>query len=66
VAIEELRRISSALTRDDARGIEHLIGDYRSEQQAGNETLARALQEAEESGLRERLLALAQAAKGSQ
>lgn len=63
VAIEELERIAAALTRADMRGIQHLIDAIRGDQEAGNETLARVLHEVEESGLRERLLALAQSAR---
>jgi len=63
VHIEELERIAAALTREDARGIRSLEDELHAKQVAGNETLAEKLREIEETGLRERLLALAAAAR---
>ena len=63
VHIEELERIAAALTREDARGIRSLEAELRRHQEAANEALAAKLREIEESGLRERLLALATAAR---
>jgi len=63
VHVEELERIAAALTREDARGIRSLESELRSQQQAANEALAAKLREIEETGLRERLLALAAAAR---
>jgi len=63
VHIEELERIAKALTREDARGIGSLEDELRGEQSGANEVLARKLREIEETGLRERLLALAATAR---
>src|SRR3954464_8604692 len=63
VHIEELERIAAALTREDARGIRSLEAELRAQQQGANEALAAKLREIEETGLRERLLALAAAAR---
>ena len=63
VHVEELQRIAAALTRDDARGIKSLENELRAEQSAANSALADKLREIEETGLRERLLALAAAAR---
>jgi CHAD domain-containing protein len=62
VAIDAMSRIGEALTADDRRGIEHLIGELRDEQHGANAGLARALQAIEENDLRSRLRALAGAA----
>ncbi len=63
VHIEELERIAAALTRADAHGIRSLEDVLRAQQQAANEALAAKLHEIEESGLRERLAALADSAR---
>jgi CHAD domain-containing protein len=63
VHIEELRRIAAALTREDARGIRSLEAQLREQQQGANELLAGKLRAIEEDGLRERLLAIAAAAR---
>jgi CHAD domain-containing protein len=63
VHIAELERIANALTREDARGIRSLADELRAEQTAGNSALAEKLREIEETSLRERLLALAAAAR---
>src|SRR3954454_11048931 len=47
VHVAELKRISDALTREDARGISSLEAELRGLQHAGNETLARKLREIE-------------------
>jgi CHAD domain-containing protein len=63
VHIAELERIAGVLTREDARGIRSLGDELRAKQAAGNDALAAKLREIEESGLRERLLALTVAAR---
>ena len=63
VHVEELDRIAAALPREDARGIGSLKAALRARQQGANEALAAKLREIEETGLRERLLALAAAAR---
>jgi CHAD domain-containing protein len=59
VAIDALARVGDALTAEDRRGIQHLIGELRDEQHGANAGLAAALQAIEESDLRGRLRALA-------
>ena len=61
VAIDSMTRIGAALTADDRRGIDHLIGELRDEQQRANRILAAALKSIEENDLRGRLRALAAA-----
>jgi CHAD domain-containing protein len=63
VHMAELERIARALTREDARGIRSLGDELRAKQTAANDALASKLREIEETGLRERLLALAAAAR---
>jgi CHAD domain-containing protein len=63
VHIAELERIAKALTREDARGIRSLEDELRAQQAAGNAGLAGKLREIQETSLRERLLALAAAAR---
>jgi CHAD domain-containing protein len=63
VHIAELERIAGELTREDARGIRSLGDELRAKQTAANDALAAKLREIEETGLRERLLALAAAAR---
>src|SRR5437763_15285749 len=63
VAIVALEGVANALTREDAFGIEHLIGELRAEQQSANEALARALAELERDDLRSRLAALVEEAR---
>jgi CHAD domain-containing protein len=63
VHIAELKRISDALTREDARGIRSLEAELRGLQHAGNEALARKLHEVEEDRLRDRLAGLVTAAR---
>jgi len=65
VHIEELERIAKALTREDAVGIRSLEEELRAQQLSGNATLAEKLREIEETGLRERLVALAMAARAT-
>jgi CHAD domain-containing protein len=62
VAIDAMTKIGAALTAEDRRGIDHLIGELRDEQRGANAALAAALQTLEESDLRGRLRALAAAA----
>jgi CHAD domain-containing protein len=61
VAIDALTTIGTALTADDRRGIDHLVGELRDEQAGANGELATALQVIEESDLLGRLRALAAA-----
>ena len=63
VAIESLERIGSALPAADRPGVNYLIGELEAEQATGNERLAEALEDAADSGLRVRLLALAAEAR---
>ena len=58
VAIEAMAEIGAALTADDRRGIDHLVGELREEQAAANGALAAKLAEIEENDLRGRLRAL--------
>jgi CHAD domain-containing protein len=62
VAIDAMGKIGAALTADDRRGVEHLVGELRDEQHGANAELAGALQQIEASDLRGRLRALAAAA----
>jgi CHAD domain-containing protein len=62
VAIEAMTRIGAALTAEDRRGIEHLVGELRDEQGGANAGLAEMLQTIESNDLRGRLRALAAAA----
>jgi CHAD domain-containing protein len=62
VAIEAMTRTGAALTADDRRGIEHLVGELRQEQAGANGELAATLAHIEENDLRGRLRALAAAA----
>ena len=61
VQLEALERLAAEMPRGDLAGIDLLADEARAEQAAGNERLASALEEAERSGLRGRLLALAPA-----
>ena len=63
VAIAALERVADALGPTDRPGIEHLAAELERGQAAGNEVLARRLEEIEQSELRSRLLALATAAR---
>jgi CHAD domain-containing protein len=63
VAIAALSEIESGLTDDDRPGIESLIGEFRERQAGGNEAVAAMLVRIEETELRPRLLALAEAAR---
>lgn len=63
VAIAALDRAASELGASDRPGIESLVGDLMSRQQAANEALAERLERIEAVDLRERLLALAAAAR---
>jgi CHAD domain-containing protein len=65
VAIASLERVAGALTAADGPGIESLIAELRDGQSNANEALARTLREVEESGLRERLAALATEARAT-
>src|SRR4051812_8363055 len=62
VAIEAMTKIGAALTGEDRRGIEHLVGELREEQAGANGELATALAHIEQNDLRGRLRALATAA----
>ena len=63
VAIVALEGVANALTREDAFGIEHVIGELRAQQQSANEALALALAEVERDDLRSRLAALVEEAR---
>ena len=62
VHIDALRAFSKALLAANKHGVARLIGDLQERQARGNELLAAELERAELRGLRERLLALADAA----
>ena len=62
VQLEALERLAKRMGAPEARGIELMAVVLRAEQATGNETLAAALQEAEDSDLHGRLLALAASA----
>lgn len=57
VAIAALERTVDAVTAAERPGLRHLEDQLRAEQRQANEALARALDEVDRSGLRERLLA---------
>jgi CHAD domain-containing protein len=63
VAIDTLRGIEAELDDEDRPGLESLVDEFRERQDRGNEVLAEALARIEESELRERLAALAAAAR---
>jgi len=63
VAIAALRGAAAELTATERPGLEHLQDELRAEQERANEALARALDEVDGGGLRERLLAHAVAAR---
>ena len=63
VAIEELEHIAEQLPAADRPGVESLVAELTENQEDGNATLGRVLAEVERSGLRERLLALAEEAR---
>src|SRR2546423_11591721 len=58
VAIAALGEAASKLTATERPGLRHLQDDLRREQEEANMLLARMLDEIDERGLRERLLAL--------
>jgi len=64
VHIAALQAFGKVLTPTQRRGVTWLVAEQRELQTAGNEVLAAALRRMEERGLRERLLALADAAEG--
>jgi CHAD domain-containing protein len=59
VKIAALATASAELTATERPGLKHLQDELREEQELANDALARALDHVDESGLRERLLALA-------
>ncbi len=61
VQLEALVRLGEAMPRTDLAGIDLLADEVRDEQEAGNEVLRLALDEAAQSDLRGRLLSLAAA-----
>ena len=63
VAIAALEQVKAGLRPADRPGIKSLIDELHAEQAHGNELLAAALTSVDESGLRERLLGLAEAAR---
>jgi CHAD domain len=65
VQIDHLERFGEVVTQADRPGVRALVEAFHGDQARGNQTLARALAEAEEFGLHERLLALADAAERS-
>ncbi len=63
VAIESLEHVAGELGGAERPGIEDLVAELRADQEAGNQAVARALEEAEAAELAERLEALAKAAR---
>jgi CHAD domain-containing protein len=63
VHIEALQAFSKALAAANKPGVELLLEDLRARQSQANEALAAALERAQERGLHERLLALADEAE---
>ena len=63
VHIDALQAFSKALAAANKPGVARLLEDQRARQSRGNEVLAAALERAQQRGLHERLLALADAAE---
>jgi CHAD domain-containing protein len=63
VQIHAIERVGAKLTEDDRVGLGSLVDELHRRQEAGNEHLAGELERIEREGLRERLLALATAAR---
>lgn len=63
VAIEALNKVASELSPADRPGLEGMIEELRGEQAHANARLADAMADLNESGLRERLHGLAEAAR---
>jgi CHAD domain-containing protein len=63
VQIEALDRVAGVMRKVEAPGLEAFAARLRDEQEAGNETLAAALQEARDGALPDRLRALVAAAQ---
>jgi CHAD domain-containing protein len=66
VHIDAMVAFGEQVLATQRRGVDTLVASLRERQAAGNETLAAALTAARESRLRERLLALADAAEAAQ
>lgn len=65
VAIAALEAVAAGMTRADRPGINSLVAELRDDQGRGNVDLAAAIERAHESGLRERLAALARSARAA-
>lgn len=65
VQLEGLDRFAATLPAEDRPGIEGFMAVVRADQETGNETLARALQELDPVALRERIEALVVAAEAT-
>jgi CHAD domain-containing protein len=63
VAIAAMERACAEMPVADRTGVNHLIAELRTEQQAANERLERMLAQIDADGLHERLLALAAEAR---
>jgi CHAD domain-containing protein len=63
VQIDAIEAVERALADEERPGIESLVGELRSRQEAGNRTLAETLERIDAEGLRGRLLALAMEAR---
>lgn len=63
VQLEALDRVAGVMRKVEAPGLEAFAARLRGEQEAGNETLAAALQEARDGALAQRLHALVAAAQ---
>jgi CHAD domain-containing protein len=62
VHVDALERLAAGLSNQDRAGLRSLVAEFRDEQTEGNERLAAELRRAEDTGLRERLAALAASA----
>jgi CHAD domain-containing protein len=65
VHIDALQTFAKELVPANRPGVARLVADTRARQTRGNEVLAAELERVEQRGLRERLLALADAAEGT-
>ena len=63
VAVTSLEQIGAGMTSDDAPGLDSLIAALNSGRRVANEDLAATLEDAERSGLKVRLMALAAEAR---
>lgn len=65
VAIQALDKVAAALRIEDRPGVDSLIARFGDEQRVANERLAEALDAMQDSGLEQRLLAMAAGARAA-